>query len=468
MWQTNAYHQEDAIVPLVRNIVSIRYEDISNEAREAAKKCIIDTLAVTVAGSSAEGCNIIASMAKEWGGRQESSILAYGGRVPSPNAAWANATMARARDFDNYDSTTADHPGVSTVITALAVSELLGRVSGREMITAVTLGDDLSLRIRSAFKVKAGVSPWVSSSFSVFPSASVAGKLMGMDEGQMKDAMGLAFTQVSNTIQGHQEGALSVRVHHGIGVRAGLLSALMAQRGISGPKHVLEGKFGLYEVYAQKEYDIALALADLGKRFLNTRIATKPWPCCGATYGAIQGILQLVREHDIHPDDVEQITVHIDQSAYSYAFEPKEDKIRPRTVAAAQFSIPYTVGVAVVRRAVTLSDFTEDSIKDRKVMSIASKVRAVIEPQLTAVPMAQAPCLVEIRIKRGSVGPLRVDYVRGSPQDPMSIGESIDKLQKCLKFSVKSLLQRNIEEAIEMVGHLEDVKDVSRIATLLT
>jgi 2-methylcitrate dehydratase PrpD len=124
--------------------------------------------------------------------------------------------------------------------------------------------------------------------------------------------------------------------------------------------------------------------------------------------------------------------------------------------------------VAVVRRDVTLNDFTEDSINDRRVLSIASKVRAVIEPELTAMPMAQAPCLVEIRMKGGSVGPQRVDYAKGSPQDPMSVDESIDKLKKCLRFSVKSLPERNVEEVIEMVSHLEDVKEVSRIATLLS
>jgi len=463
----SASDQEDAILPLVRNVIATRYDDLPAEARDATKKCVIDTLGVTIAGSTAQGCNTIASMAKEWGGHQESTILAYGERVPSPNAAWVNATMARARDFDDYDSVTAEHPSVSTVTAALVVGELVGGVSGKEAITAITLGDDLAIRIRSAFKVKAGMSPWVSSSFSVFPSAAVASKLLGLDEDQMINAMGLAFSQLSNTIQGHQDGALSVRVHHGIGVRAGLLSALMAGRGITGPCHVLEGKFGLYPVYGQNKYDRDILLAELGKQFLNTRISTKPWPCCGAAYGVIEGTLQLVREYDIHPEDVDEIIVYIDQSAHAYTFEPEQEKKRPRMVPAAQFSIPYTVGTAVVHRDVALDNFTEESIKDEKVLEIASKVNAVVKPELTATPSAQAPSLVEIRTRRGKVGPRKIDYVKGSPQNPMTLEECIQKFRKCLNFSVKPLPKDNTEEVIDMAKGLEDVSDIARIAHLL-
>ena len=462
-----ASYREDAIVPLSRNIIATRYDDLPTEAKDAAKKCVIDTLGVMVAGSTAQGCETIVNMVREWGGRQESTVLVYGDRVPSPNAAWANATMARALDFDDYDHVSSEHTSVSTVSTALTTAELVSGITGKDAMVAITLGADLAIRIRSAFQIKAGISPWSSSAYSVFPSAAVAGKLLGIDEDKMINAMGLAFTQLSNTIQGHQDGALSVRVHHGIGVRAGLLSALMADKGITGPRHVLEGKFGLYPIYAQNKYDRDILLAGLGKQFLNARISTKPWPCCGAAYGAVEGTLQLVREHDIHPDDIEEIVAHIDQTAYAFNFEPEQEKKRPNTVPAAQFSIPYAVGVAVVYRSVSLNNFTEKGIKDSRALEIASRVRAVVEPELTAVPSAQAPCLVEIKTKRGRVGPRRVDYLKGSPQNPMALEECIEKFRKCLDFSVKPLPRENTEEVIDMVERLEDVSDIARIARLL-
>ena len=115
----------------------------------------------------------------------------------------------------------------------------------------------------------------------------------------------------------------------------------------------------------------------------------------------------------------------------------------------------------------TLDNFTDESIKDERVLKIARKVNAVIKPELTATPSAQAPSLVEIRTKRGKVGPRRIDYVRGSPQNPMTLEECIEKFRKCLNFSVKPLPKENTEEVINMVKGLEDVSNIARIACLL-
>ena len=112
----NSGYQEDAIVSLCRNIIAINYSDLPADAIEIAKKCVIDTLGVTVAGSTALGCEPIATMIRDWGGREESTILTYGDRVPGPNAAWINAMMARAFDFDSYDHVSSEHASVATVI----------------------------------------------------------------------------------------------------------------------------------------------------------------------------------------------------------------------------------------------------------------------------------------------------------------------------------------------------------------
>ncbi|MFC1871536.1 MmgE/PrpD family protein [Chloroflexota bacterium] len=461
-------YREDTIVPLSRYILSTDYDSLPADAVDAAKRCIIDTLGVTIAGSTAPACDTVAGMVRTWGGQPECTVLAYGDRVPSPNAAWVNALMARARDFDCYHGPSSQHPGVTTVTAALVMGELVGGVSGKEAITAVVTGTDLSIRMRSAFKVKAGISYWCAGAYAVFPAAAIAGKLLGLDEERLIHAMGLALSQLSNTLQGHQDGALSVRVHHGLSVKAGLLSALMADKGITGPRNVLDGKFGLYPVYAQNQYDRDIILNGLGKRFLNTSISIKPWPCCGAAYNSISGTLQLVREHDIRPEDIEEIIVHIDQAAYNYNFEPEEEKKRPRTVPAAQFSIPYVVATAVVYRDLSLANFTDEAIKDSRVIEIAGKVRAVIEPEFTALISSQAPVLVEIKTTSGKVGPVRAEHPKGSPENPLTLDECVDKFRKCLEFSVKPLPRENTEEVIDLVKGLEAVKDISTIVRLLT
>ncbi|MFX0138511.1 MAG: MmgE/PrpD family protein, partial [Candidatus Hodarchaeota archaeon] len=121
--------------------------------------------------------------------------------MPAPNAVWANAAMGRSREIDDCDEITGDHPSVVAVTVALVMAELLGGVTGKDIITAITLGDDLVLRIRDSCKRLSGVSPWGTGSYGVFTAATVAGKLLGFNEEKMLDDIGIAFTQMSNTHQ---------------------------------------------------------------------------------------------------------------------------------------------------------------------------------------------------------------------------------------------------------------------------
>ena len=218
----------DAIMPLIKNVVSTTYEDIPSEAREVAKRTVIDTLGAIIAGGTAPGCQTVADMVREWAGKKEATIIGDGTRVPAPNAVWANATMGPSREIDDCDELTGDHPSVVAVTVALATAELLGGVTGKDMLNAITLGDDLVLRIRDACKRQSGTSPWGTGSYGVFNAAAVAGRLLGLNEEKMLDAMGIAFTQMSNTHQWIIDGALSGRVQQGIAARAGLLSATVS------------------------------------------------------------------------------------------------------------------------------------------------------------------------------------------------------------------------------------------------
>ena len=134
---------------------------------------------------------------------------------------------------------------------------------------------------------------------------------------------------------------------------------------------------------------------------------------------------------------------------------------------AAQFSIPYSVGTAAVYRDLSLHHFTDEAIKDARVLEVAAKVKAVIEPEFTALISSQAPVRIEIETKQGKVGPLRAEYPKGSPENPMTFDECLDKFRKCTDFSVKPLPRENIEEVIDLVGRLEEVRDITALVRLL-
>jgi 2-methylcitrate dehydratase PrpD len=452
--------KRDAILPLVKNIVKIRYEDLSHEAREAAKRSVLDTLGAILAGSTAPGCQTIVDLITGWGGKEESTILANGVRVPTPDAVWANVVMGRSMEIDDCDEPTGDHPSVVAVPVALALAELRGGMSGKDIITAVIAGDEIVLRIRDGVNRGTGVSPWGTGTYAVLNAAAVAGKLFSFDETKMLDALGLAFTQMSNTQQWIVEGTLSGRVHHGLAGRAGLLSALLADRGITGPHDILEGTYGLYPIYELNQYDPEAIFVGLGKDFRITRISVKPFSSCKLTHGAIQGTLKLVNENYINPLDVEEIQVYVNQSTYNLCGVPEERKKAPRSIPDAQFSIYYTVAVAAVRRDVFLSSFTEEALQDPEVLHMARKVRIFVDPGLSSIRGAIVPTIVDIRMKKGEKYSTRIDFVLGHPRNPMGFEACAAKFKKCVPFSISPMAEENVERIIQLVRELEKVKDV--------
>jgi 2-methylcitrate dehydratase PrpD len=459
--------QVDAIVPLVRNVIRTKYEDIPQQARDVAKRTVIDTLGPIIAGSTAPGCQAVVNMAKDWGGKKESTVITGGIKVPAANAVWANAAMGRSRELDDAEEAVGDHSSVVAVPAALAMSEMLGGVSGKDAITAIVLGDDLVIRIRSACKRKSGVSPWGTGSYSVFNAAAIAGKLLGLNEEKMTNAMGLAYSQMSNTYQWVIEGALSGRVHQGIAVKAGIVSALLADKGITGPHNVLEGKYGLYPVYELGQYDRDAIFGGLGKDFRITGISVKPFASCKVTHSPVQGTLELVREHDIHAQDVKEIRVYVSQGSYNLCAIPEDAKKAPRSVADAQFSHYYNIAVAVVHQDVFIAQFTEEAIKSPEVLDISRKVKVIVDPELSKVAAANVPQRVEIETKAGRTYSRTVEYVVGHPKNPMSFDDCVEKLRKCLPYSIKPLRKENTEEVISLIRNLENLKDMGRIPRLL-
>ncbi|GAI87887.1 unnamed protein product [marine sediment metagenome] len=167
----------DLAYDLAGNVARVRFDDLPEGAVETTKKFILDTLATTIAGSSAPGCKAVVNLVKDWGGKEESTILIYGGQVVSENAALANSMMAHALDFDETHDEAVIHSYVSVLPAALAMAERNGGVSGKDLITAVAVGVDLMCRLSLASVGH----DWVrSSTMAYFGPTAAAGKILGL------------------------------------------------------------------------------------------------------------------------------------------------------------------------------------------------------------------------------------------------------------------------------------------------
>lgn len=454
----------DAIMDLVDNAVQMSYAKLSSKVVERTKQAILDTVGAIIAGSTAPGSRQVCDLVSRWGGAEESNFFGSQQKVPFFNAAFANGVMGRAREIDDYHAPTGDHPSVAAVTSALAVAQQMGRVSGKDILTAISVAEDAVLRIRLATKM----GPWTTGTYAPFTAAIVAAKLMNLSETKTLDAIGLAFSQASNTRQCHHEGTLAVRVQNGLAIKAGLVAAQLADAGVTGPHDILEGEFGLYRAFHGGKYERRKITTNLGSHFEIVNVSIKPYSSCALTHGAIEGALAITLENMVEPEKIKEITVYVNTDSYLTVGLPEARKQVPQTVVDAQFSIPYTVANAVIKKDVFLDDFTADAIKEEEVLSISRKVKTVCDPSLDLLAKVVAPTIIEFKLMDGRTITRRVDYTKGSPENPMTIQENEQKFFKCLKYSMRKIPKDACTQFFHRIRNLEILDDVGDTFSILT
>jgi 2-methylcitrate dehydratase PrpD len=378
---------------LAKHAANARYEAIPASAFETAKLYLLDTLAVAWAGSDAPGCREAHDLMADEGGRKDATAWAYGGKLPASSAAFINGMSSSALDYDSLSRDAPVHINIAVLPAALAMAERQ-RATGKDFLTALVLGSDIAARLGAAAKHPprgfhfTGV-------FGTFGAAAAAARLLRLDEVFTRHALGLAFMQAAGTQQANIEPSLSKRLLSAFSARSGVLAAQLAQRGITSPAQAIEGKFGLYALY--QDGDPVRLTRALGTRFDSERLTIKKFPSCGCNHTTIQGMLDLVRAHDLKPEDVEAIEVTVSpymDRIVGGAYDPSSD---PQV--AAQFSIRYSIACVLVRRRLGLAEIQPDAAHDPEIARHIPKVSLKIDPDLKS---SRGPVVIRMRTRTQS------------------------------------------------------------------
>jgi 2-methylcitrate dehydratase PrpD len=352
------------------------------------------------------------------------------------------------------------------------------------MITAVALGVDMICRLaiatwlgydpskpetrNLAFQSERVKNGWhFTTVMGYLAAAGATGKLIGLDEEQMVNAFGLALHQCSGCHQGRDDGAHTKRLGPGFSARAGVLSPLMAQRGITGAKNVLEGHMGLYQMYFQGGYDRATLIADLGSHFEGKNVSFKPYPCCRGTHTNIEAALTLVHENKIRPEDVKAVKIFVDAGGHQMLCSPLEVKTKPRTPVDAQFSIPWGVATAIAYGRVGIEHYTDAAIKSRDILDVASRITVVLDHSFDVSDKTPAG-KVEIETTKGDRFDCQVDYPLGCPEKEMTFDDCVTKFKNCAAQIVPGITNEKQDGLIEMIKGLEDSEDAGSVMRFIS
>ncbi len=460
----------DAIRYLVEYVFDTEFEDLPQAVVLSTKRSIIDTLAAMLGGTTAEGCQEIINQIQQWGGKEESTLFNCQGKVPAYLAALANATMARAIDYDEIFEPGNVHTSASVIPVAFATAEKMGGVSGRDLLTAIAIGIDLVCRMSLTNRIPPGVSGMnVTFQYAHFATAAVAGKIMKLDAEKLQNAMGLAYTQTAGNSQNVAEGTLATRLNQGLAAQSGVFSAIFANIGITAAKNVLEGKFGYYNTYQRGEYDSEKLLDGLGTVFNGPNVTNKLYPCCMHTHAAIDATICLTEKYNLNSQDIEKVEVGLTQQGYNFVCSHLEKKREPKTVAEAQFSLPYVVSVALLHKGVKLADFRQDAIKCPEIKAIAGKIDCAIDQELTSKYKNYiSPAIVQITTKDGKTLNKAITQRKCSPKDPCTLDEISNKLLEMSRYAKNYISDEQITSVIGMINTMEKMEDGTKIIKVLS
>jgi 2-methylcitrate dehydratase PrpD len=456
--------ESPAIARLVNNALKTRIENIDRDTLESAKYRIIDTLGCLIGGATDTGNPELIKLIKEDDGKKEATILVHGGRAPVAEAAMVNAIMARSFDFGPVSPLVDDfscpgHISETTVPTAITLAEAVN-ASGRDMITALLVGDDIAARLLAAsgFGFSLG---WDNvGTVNVFSVTAMAGRFLGLDKLQMRNAFGIALNLLGTTFQSFWDGTTAFKLPQGLAAKAGIFAARLAKAGWTGPEDALLGKFGYYKMFTEGCHNPQALTDNLGERYYADG-TIKPYPCCRITHAAIDGALALIKKHDIKAEDIRSVNLETAQEGIDHIVgHPFKIGAFPHGNAA--FSYEYVIATAFLFGSVKPEHFTEKAIRNPRIAEFIKKIKlkAVDDIEFEKARMT-------VTLKDGRKLAETVVNVKGDPlNNPMTHDEIIAKFRLNVDFTQK-ISRDKAEILIDKILNLEKLESVRELIPLL-
>lgn len=450
---------------LVQYITEMRFSHIPEPALEATKWFLLDTLGVAVAGASAPGCLEVVQLVKDWGGKPESTLWFDGGKVPAIHAALSNSVLIHALDFDDTLVDAGLHANAVVLPAALATAELVGGATGHQFLCALTVGIDVACRLGLAASRSMKPAYLPTSVFGVFGATAAAGKLLGLNQSEMRHALGIAYTQVFGNRQSILECTLTKRILPGLASRDAIVSAQLANGGISGPLNFLTGDQGLIALYCEGAYDVELMSQGLGHRFRGVELLRKSYPCCSGAQGAVLASVSLLEAGSVSLADIERVTVFAPQEVVTLLGRPFGAGAHPQVDA--QFNLPYLVAASTLKGDFGIEDIQVDSIvHNDQAVELAKRVR-VVPIETEEERNIELPVTVEVVLKDGKKHKKTVNYISGHYLDEDWAQATTSKFFACVKFVNPTISDREIEGCVEAILNLQDCDDVSWLPHML-
>ena len=459
---------------LAKWIVGLKYEDIPEDVVEKAKECIYDWVCIAVYGADSPWTKALLEMVKETGGKGESTILVHRDYVPCANAAMVNAVMALSYDLSDTYPKVELHPSCSVIASALAMAER-ENATGKDLVTSVVAGYEVITRVASSmnrrpqsFTAARGFE--ANSIFPPFGAVVASGKLLGLNESEMTNALGLAGGSMgASTIDYLVDGNWTYRWNSGRASQNGVQNALMAKKGFVGPHAVFEGqwdkkgRFGVINALAGDMMFKDGLVTGLGEVWNIKEMAFKYYGCCHYNQGYMDGVIKLMKEHGFRVEDVDEIMAYLPHFAL-FLGVPREVKIKPQNLTISQWSLPFVLATVMTDGHLLnpKAQLSEEKLTNDKILELTERVKVERDRDLDKAFMEEGifKSPLKVRLKNGKEYEI-TSTCKGFSHNPLT-REEMDN-----KFDVLTSAVFDEEKRERVKKELKKLEDVGSVPEMV-
>jgi len=427
---------------------------------DAAKESFIDFLAVSIAGyRKGDLSKIIIPYLLQIGGKEESTIIGNGGKVPSINAALANGISGHSMDLDDGHRKALGHPGVCVIPAALAVGELVG-CDGRTLLTSIVVGYEIFVRVGMATNPSLFSRGFhTTGACGTLAAAGTAAKVLSLNKERIISTLGIAGTQSSGLLIVTHSGQMMKPLNVGKAAHCGVLSALLSKAGAIGSSKILEGKDGFVQAFSDS-CDYSLILDNLGKRFEIKNCYKKFYPACRHTHAAIDAALYLKNELKVNSNEIKKINV----ITYPAALKLTGKKDMPQDEAGTRFNLAFAVSLALKRGRAGLDDFSLENTKEKEIGELFKKVRLISNPSFESKEKNIRGAKVEVILLDGKKYEKTVHLPKGELENPATKKDLYNKYYECTDGYWSKKKQ---EKILDYILHLDELDNISTFTDLI-
>jgi 2-methylcitrate dehydratase PrpD len=448
-----------ATARLAEFITTAQLRDCPDAVVAQTRRAALDTLGVMLAGASEPVARAIRAVARADGSVPLCTVFGTSLRASTAWAALANGAAGHAHDFDDTNFALMGHPSVPLLAAALACAEAETR-DGADVALAYVIGFEIDAAFGIAVNPTHYTRGWhATSSIGTLGCAAAACRLLGLDAGHTRHALGIAASLASGLKENF--GSMTKPFHAGHAAQNGVRAALLAREGMTASDAALEGRQGYLAAFSGATFD-ATAFDGLGRRWELTAsgIAVKPYPSCALTHSAIDALVELRARHRLTAAQVASVEVGVNAVVPDVLRHG-----RPTNGLERKFSMEYCAAAALARGPLGLADFEDGPVPDAATRDLMTRVRMVVDPALPHELEQQAWTRVTVRLADGTTFEEKPRGASGHPSSPLTDAELRAKFQACAAPVIGADAAEGVAEQLE---HLEEIPDIRALTSRLT